>query len=458
MSLVSEEFLSDSRLSPHIAKLVDLLVEHQNKIQGIRKPSAGRKLRYDELIRAFSLSRGANLYYPYLGSGIGKGSLVELLDGSVKYDMISGIGVHYFGHSHPELASIAISAALSDIIMQGNLQQNADTLELSELLINASGLPHCFLTSSGVMANENALKIAFQKNFPANRILAFDHCFAGRSLTFSQVTDKPAFRHHLPINIPVDYIPYFDAARPEESTKNAIEALKKAIIRYPKSHALMIFELIQGEGGFYPGTTAFFKALMEILKEQHIAIFADEIQTFGRTSELFAYQHFDLEEFVDISAIGKLSLCCATFFTEEYQPKPALLSQTFTSSTVCIRAGKWIVQKLLEGHFYGEQGRVMEIQNRFHTHLKKLNDDYPQLAKGPYGLGGMIAFTPFDGDPEKIVVFVQKLFEEGVITFVAGSFPTRVRMLVPVGVITDEEIDEVMAIVKKVLIASMPCS
>lgn len=452
MSIIGQEFINDPRIAIHVQKLVGVLVEHQKKITGIKGPISDKKIRYEELIQAFSLIRGANLYYPYLGSGIGNGSLVELLDGSVKYDMISGIGVHYFGHSHPELAAIAITAGLSDTIMQGNLQQNADSLELSELLTNASKLPHCFLSTSGVMANENALKIAFQKNAPASRILAFDHCFAGRTLTFSQVTDKPAFRQGLPLNVPVDYIPYYDAERPEESTKHAVATLKKTLFRYPKSHALMVFELVQGEGGFYYGSREFFKSLMEILKEEKIAIFADEIQTFGRTSELFAYQHFDLDEYVDISAIGKLSLCCATFFTEEYQPKPALLSQTFTSSTACIRAGKWIIQKLLDGGFYGQHGRVNEIQNRFHNHLKLLHDEFPDLVRGPYGLGGMVAFTPFDGDQAKVVAFVQKLFDEGVITFIAGSNPTRVRMLVPVGVITDEEIDQVMAIIKKVLI------
>ena len=40
-------------------------------------------------------SRGG--YYPYIGSGRGRGALVELIDGSVKWDMINGIGVHMFG-------------------------------------------------------------------------------------------------------------------------------------------------------------------------------------------------------------------------------------------------------------------------------------------------------------------------------------------------------------------------
>lgn len=447
---VSEDLIG-SKLLKAKELLLEIIQEKQAKITGIKPADPNLEVRYEELLKAFSLFRGSNLWYPYIGSGVGKGALVELLDGSVKYDMISGIGVHFFGHSHPGLIGTAVDAAMSDVIMQGNLQQNLDSLKLAELLVNGSGLPHCFLCSSGVMANENALKIAFQKNAPANRILAFERCFAGRSLTFSQITDKPSFRQGLPLNIPVDYIPYYDSTRPEESTADAVKALKKYIQRYPRGHAIMIFELIQGEGGFYYGTTEFFKALMEILKEHRIAVFSDEVQTFGRTSELFAFQHFGLEEYIDISAIGKLSLCCATLFTEEYKPKPGLLSQTFTSSTSAIEAGKWVVQKLLEGHFYGQNGRIMEIQQRFHMHLKKLEEKYPRLIEGPFGLGAMVAFTAFGGSLEKATQFTKALFEQGVITFIAGDNPTRVRMLPPAGIIHDAEIDDVMSIIETVL-------
>ncbi|MGK5594647.1 MAG: aminotransferase class III-fold pyridoxal phosphate-dependent enzyme [Parachlamydiaceae bacterium] len=457
MSLVSEEFLSDFRLPKAIQQLVEVLSEHQRKIDGVKAPSSTRKIPYEELLQAFSTIRGSKLYFPYLGSGIGKGPLVELLDGSVKYDMISGIGVHFFGHSHPKLTAIAIAASLSDILIEGNLQQNADSVELVQLLTKVSGLPHCFLTSSGVMANENAIKIAFQKNFPASRVLAFDQCFAGRSLTFSQVTDKPVFRQGLPLNIAVDYIPYFDPENPEESTQLAVHTLKKLLSRYPRAHALMLFELIQGEGGVYSGSHSFFKALMAVLKEHHIAILVDEIQTFGRTTELFAYQHFGLQDDVDIATIGKLSHCCATLFTEEYRPKPGLLSQTFTSSTACIRACKWIIEALLQGNFYGQNGRVKEVEQRFHSQLQSLSDQFPHIIRGPFGVGGMVAFTPYDGEQGKVAAFVQKLFDAGVITFVAGSQPTRVRMLAPIGVITNDEIDDVMSIIKKVLTESSLC-
>lgn len=445
--IYAKKLNNDPRIAQAKALLQKALTEQQANILKIKPADPQLKIAYQDLLNKLVDARGAKLYFPYVGSGIGHKSLVELLDGSIKYDMITGIGVHFFGHSHPDFLNCLVDAALSDTVMQGNLQQNDDGIELASLLIKQSGLPHCFLSTSGVMANENALKIAFQKNAPAQRVLAFDHCFAGRSLSFSQVTDKPTFREGLPLNIPVDYIPYFDAERPEASIEEAKNRLLQAIQRYPKGHAIMIFELVQGEGGFYAGSKTFFETLMKICKEHHIAVFADEVQTFARTPSLFAFQHFGLSDYVDIVAIGKLSQVAATLFTQEYAPKAGLLSQTFIGSTSSLKAGKLLIEKLIEGNFYGKSGRISAIHSRFEKHFKKI----PHLVKGPFGLGCMIAFTPLDGSFEKTTKAIHALYDAGVITFIAGSHPSRIRMLVPGGVIEDEEIDEVMKIIESTL-------
>lgn len=450
--LNAERLKNDPRVHQGQALLLEAISEHTDAIKGIKPADPERKIAYEELLQAISKERGAHLYFPYVGSGLGKGALVELLDGSIKYDMITGIGVHFFGHSHPAIVSSSIEAALTDTVMQGNLQQNIEGHELASLLIEHSGLPHCFISTSGVMANENALKIAFQKNAPANRILAFDHCFAGRTLTFSHVTDKPAYREGLPASIPVDYIPFFDPDRPEESTEEAKIELLKFIKRYPKSHAIMIFELVQGEGGFYVGSKQFFEVLMQVCKEHHIAVFADEIQTFARTSALFAFQHFELTQYIDIAAIGKLAQVAATLYSDEYCPRPGLLSQTFTGSTSALKAGTTLIQHLLKTNYFGKDGRNLAIHKRFMEHFKRIEEKHPGLIQGPYGIGCMIAFTPFNGTFEKTTQLIHALFDAGVITFIAGSHTFRVRMLVPGAIISDVEIDAVMSLIESTLL------
>lgn len=441
---------------PRIAEAKELLLQavkdQQSKIEGVRPGDPALKEQYEKILKRFGQVRGNDLWYPYLGSGIGKGALVELLDGSVKYDFICGIGVHHWGHSHPDILSASIDGALSDMVMQGHLQQNADTLDFSEILLKASGLDHCFLTTSGAMANENALKIAFQKHYPKNRIIAFDHNFAGRSYTFSQVTDKPAYRDQLPLNLNVDYIPFYDWQRPEESTREAVRKLEEHLSRYPKQHALFIFEPIQGEGGFYPGTHEFFKAILEIVKKHDICVLADECQSFGRTPSLFASHYFGLQEYVDMINVGKLAQVCATLWKKEYNPRPGLLAQTFTGSSTALHSGKVIIQSLLEQGFLGEDGKLAQINARFVKNFEGIMQRHPGLISGPFGIGSMIAFTPYEGDFAQVKNFSAELFDAGVIAFICGMNPTRIRMLVPAGAITFEDIDAGCKIIEETLI------
>lgn len=450
--LAAGRLAADPRIS-HAKKLLqEAVAEHSGALTGIKPPIAELKLSYEELLASFAEKRGGPLWFPFLGSGLGKGALVELLDGSVKYDLISGLGPHYFGHSHPLLLESSLDAALCDTIMQGNLEQNGDSVALTEMLIQASGFDHLLLTTSGAMANENALKIAFQNRSPAYRILAFEQCFVGRTLTLSQIGDKPSNREGLPPGIYVDYIPYFDWKNPVESTEKAVAALEKHLTRYPKQYAAMIFELVLGEGGFYPGSTDFFKALMTLLKAHDILIIDDEIQCFGRLPQLFAFQHFGVEAFVDIVTIGKLSQVCGTFFRKELRPQQGLLSQTFTGSTSSIRAALTILQQLIEGHFFGPEGKIEQIHTAFTERLKAISARHPDLISGPYGLGCMIAFTPFDGHAPRVIRFIHALFEAGVIGFIAGAHPTRCRFLLPAGVITEEDSDQIAQVIEQTLL------
>jgi acetylornithine/succinyldiaminopimelate/putrescine aminotransferase len=256
-SLAADALFQDARISEAKKLLIDAVAAHQKTLTHVKPPNPALKQTYDELLEKFTQYRGNKLWFPYIGSGMGNGVFVELLDGSVKYDFICGMGTHFLGHSHPEIISASIDAAISDTVMQGHLQQNRDTIELSEILTRESKLPHCFLTTSGAMANENALKIAFQKKYPAYRVLSFERCFAGRTLATTQITDKPSFREGLPQTLTVDYVPFFDPKQPAESTERTLEALKKHLQRYPKQHAVMCFELIQGEGGFHSATKEF---------------------------------------------------------------------------------------------------------------------------------------------------------------------------------------------------------
>lgn len=451
MDRIADKLKKDPRVVKAKQLLTDALHDCQELLKGPKPADPALIHEYEHLLEQFAKMRAGKLFYPYIGSGMGKGPLVELMDGSIKYDFISGIGPNFWGHSDPGIMKTGVDAALTDTVMQGNLQQNIDAVQLSKTILRASGMNHIFITTSGAMANENGLKLAFQKRHPASRVLAFEHCFMGRTLVMSQISDKPKYREGLPNTIAVDYVPFYDAEHPEESTEKAVRILEEHIHRYPGQHAAMCMELIQGEAGFWVGSKAFFKRLIEILKKHQIIVIADEIQTFGRTEKLFAFQHFDLQEDVDIVIMGKLSQICATLFKANMAPKPALLSQTFTASTSAIAASQYIFDHLLSGDFFGPRGKNMRFHAYFEAKLKAIAKQHPNWVRGPYGIGAMIGFTPFDGSMEKAMSLVHKLFKNGVLAFIAGGTPTRIRFLIPVAVITEEDIDNVVMLLEKTL-------
>ena len=452
--LAADSLENDPRIAEARRLITEAMGEHSARLERIKPGDPERRESYEKLIGDYGAMRGGALWYPYLGSGLGRGALVELADGSVKYDFIAGIGVHFLGHNHPRLTQAGVDAALRNTVMQGNLQQNRSSADFLGVLIQAaadagSKLEHVFLSTSGAMANENAFKIIFQKHFPARRFLAFSRCFAGRTLAMSQVTDKAANRVGQPDTIAVDHIPFYNPAMENGGLKHALATLELHLARHPGDHAGMIFELVQGEGGFIPGERAFFRAIMERLKTAGIAVLVDEIQTFGRTPRLFASEHFGVADLVDVCTIGKLTQVCATLYKDEYRPKPGLLSQTFTGATHSILAGTEILLELTEGGYYGPEGKIQRMNSHFGERIRELAEKYPGKIGGPFGIGAMVAFEVHGGDPEKTKTFVKDLYEAGVIGFIAGRNPMRVRFLLPVGAIDTADIDAVMDVVRE---------
>ena len=102
-------------------------------------------------------------------------------------DLVSGIGPYVFGHDDQDLLETAAVAAASDVAYQGHVLPGPEYYRLSERLLRHAGerLAHVWLSLSGSMANENALKLILQRRAPADRLLAFDRAFHGRTLAMA---------------------------------------------------------------------------------------------------------------------------------------------------------------------------------------------------------------------------------------------------------------------------------
>jgi 4-aminobutyrate aminotransferase-like enzyme len=407
---------------------------------------------YERSLRELERLRGRPLLFPLLLGGTGRGARMRLADGTTRLDFVGGIGVYALGHADPDLLETAVVAAAGDAVFQGHLAPGPEYLQLSRLLVKHAGprIRHVWLSVSGAMANENALKLIFQKRAPADRVVVFERGFAGRTLALAELTDKPAFREGLPTRGNALYVPFYDPKDPEGSTARSLAALDAHLCRYPGQVACMLFELVQGEGGVQNAPRAFFAALMERCRAAKLAVFVDEVQTFARTGELFAFRTLGLEEYVDVATVGKALQGSAVLYTKEYNPRPGLIAGTYAGSTVGMAVGARLIERLDSEGYLGPEGRIAVLGGRVERRFEALAKRMPRAVGERSGLGAMHAFVPFDGSAELANLVLQRAFEEGLLAFNAGSSPTKIRLLLPLNT-TDEELEAGFAILEKAL-------
>jgi acetylornithine/N-succinyldiaminopimelate aminotransferase len=455
--LVGNKIQTDPSVSGLVNDLVDEVSSMTSELHSIRPAHPllieSAKATMDHLGKL----RGRPLYHNYIGTGAGSGPFVELIDGSVKIDLINGIGIHLMGHGNQRVMKAAVRGALSDVVMQGNIQPNNDYWKLSEKIIQLasrkSQLKHVWFATCGTMANENALKLTRQKNSPARMIMAMKNAFAGRSTMMAEVTDNAAYKQGLPDYNEVLRIPNHDK-KDGQSSEKALRAMKEFYSQHEKNISTFVFEPMLGEGGFQPVPREFYVPMLEFCKQQNIAVWADEVQTFARTGEFFAYETMELGQYVDIVTIAKTLQLAATLYTEAYNPKPGLIAGTFSGGSSSLTAGLEILEMLEEG-FIGPNGRIQQIHKRFIDGINNLNNSSckGQLSDAG-GLGLMIAFTPFEGKKEQTELFIKKLFNNGLIAFSCGKDPVRIRFLVP-AIISNPEIDLALDILEKTTLAGV---
>jgi 4-aminobutyrate aminotransferase-like enzyme len=300
-------------------------------------------------------------------------------------------------------------------------------------------------------------------------VIAFQDCFLGRSYAMTQIGDTAAYRVGLPLNMLVDYMPFYDPHVGTQSIQSAVKQLEHYIGRYPGQHACFVMELVQGEGGFNTAPREFFVALMEVCKANGIPVWDDEVQTFGRTESMYCFDRLALAEYVDVVTLGKMSQACALLMTAEMNPKPGLLSGTFTASSSAFAVGRAVLETLRDGGYYGHDGRIAQLHAGFRQHAMKLVAAHPEwfppvphptgramgaeTDPGAFvgGTGGMCRFTPYGGQKEPVVKLMHTLFEEGVMTFYAGHGPYHIRMLPPIGIMEPTQWAKVFALVERAM-------
>ena len=134
MTLATTLFKNTSYLRAKRDLLLSLK-KAKGDIKGVKKSTSDILAKASQEIGDL---RGRPLFYSAIFSGLGNGPLAELIDGSIKYDFITGIGTHFFGHSDLDLVGCAVEAASKNVVMQGNLQSSPEVKDFLETILSTT--------------------------------------------------------------------------------------------------------------------------------------------------------------------------------------------------------------------------------------------------------------------------------------------------------------------------------
>jgi acetylornithine/LysW-gamma-L-lysine aminotransferase len=221
----------------------------------------------------------------------GDGARVWDAEGNGYVDCVAGHGVASLGHCHPALTE-AIQAQAARLVTASETFYNDQRAALLDALTarTPGDLSRVFLCNSGAEAVEGAIKVARLLTGRPN-VVAARRGFHGRTLGALSATWTPAYREPF-----APLVPGFSHV-----TFGDLDALDGAIT---DQTAAVLVEIVQGEGGVRPGSTAYFAGLRALCEARGALLIVDEVQTgLGRTGRWFACEHVGLEP--DVMCLGK---------------------------------------------------------------------------------------------------------------------------------------------------------
>ncbi|QPR32395.1 aspartate aminotransferase family protein [Delftia acidovorans] len=213
----------------------------------------------------------------------GQGCRVWDVNGKQYLDALGGIAVNTLGHNHPKLVP-ALQDQVAKLIHTSNYYHVPGQETLAKLLTERAKMTNVFFCSTGLEANEAAIKIArkygVDKGIAKPVIVVYEHAFHGRSIATMTATGNPKVRD--------GFGPLLDGFL--RVPVNDFEALQKATAGNPDVVAVMM-EPIQGEGGLHPMRIEYMQQVRALCDANGWLMMFDEVQAgMGRTGKWFAHQ------------------------------------------------------------------------------------------------------------------------------------------------------------------------
>ncbi|MDB5912863.1 MAG: hypothetical protein JWP22_1538 [Ramlibacter sp.] len=362
----------------------------------------------------------------------GQGVYVWDTNGKRYLDGLAGIAVNTLGHNHPKLVP-ALQDQLAKIIHSSNYYHVPNQEKLAAKLVQLSGMTNVFFCSTGLEANEAALKLArkfgHDRGIERPEIVVYEKAFHGRSIaTLSATGNEKVQQGFGPLVEGFIRVPM-----------NDIDALRQATDGN-RNVVAVFFETIQGEGGINAMRVDYLQKVREMCDQRNWLMMIDEVQCgMGRTGKWFAHQWAGIVP--DVMPLAKGLGSGVPIGAVVAGPRAADIFQpgnhgtTFGGNPLAMRAG-------IETLRIMEEDNLLENASSVGAHLKGA------LARELGGLKGVIEIR---GQglmlgielAKPCGVLTQRAADAGLLISVTAD--TVVRLLPPL-IMTSAEADELVGI------------
>lgn len=362
----------------------------------------------------------------------GDGVYVWDVNGKRYLDALAGIAVNTLGHKHPKLVP-ALQDQVAKIIHSCNYYHVPNQEKLAAKLVELSGMRNVFFCSTGLEANEAAIKLArkfgHDRGIERPEIVVYEKAFHGRSIaTLSATGNEKVQKGFGPLVEGFIRVPL-----------NDIEALKAAT-EGNRNVVAVFFETIQGEGGINAMRIDYLQKVRELCDQKNWLLMIDEVQCgMGRTGKWFAHQWAGIVP--DVMPLAKGLGSGVPIGAVVAGPKAADIFQpgnhgtTFGGNPLAMRAGVETIRIM-------EEDGLLENAARVGAHLKGA------LARE---LGGLKDVTEIRGQGMMIGVelarpcnvLTQRAADAGLLISVTAD--NVIRLLPPL-IMTEAQADEVVRI------------
>lgn len=383
-------------------------------------------------------------------------------EGKEYIDFTAGIAVLNTGHRHPKIVD-AVRKQLDQFTHTAfQIVPYASFVTLAER-INAispvAGKAKTTFFSTGAEAVENAVKIARAATGRPG-IITFTGAFHGRTLLTMALTGKvvPYKVGFGPFPASV-YHAQFPNAWHGVSTEMALDSIER-IFRSdisPSQVAAIVFEPVQGEGGFNIAPDDFVTALREICDRHGIVLIADEVQSgFARTGKMFAMEYYgdakpDLVTMAK-SLGGGLPISGVTGRAELMDaPEPGGLGGTYAGNPLAVASALAVLDII-------EEEKLCDRANRLGAELVEALETAKRTCAALVDVrarGSMVAAEfndPATGkpSPELTKQYLRKALDAGLLMLSCGVHGNVIRFLYPL-TIPDAQFKDALAILSRVL-------